>query len=33
MRLNEITYTDAKPIDGYGPGFSALAERLCKGRK
>ncbi|MEY8837679.1 Mth938-like domain-containing protein, partial [Cribrihabitans sp. XS_ASV171] len=21
MRLNEITFTDAKPVDGYGPGF------------
>ncbi len=21
MRLNEVTYTDALPIDGYGPGF------------
>ena len=21
MRLNEISFTDAKPIDGYGPGF------------
>ncbi len=21
MRLNEIVYTDAVPIDGYGPGF------------
>jgi uncharacterized protein len=21
MRLNEITYNDALPIDGYGPGF------------
>ncbi len=21
MRLNEVTFTDAKPIDGYGPGF------------
>lgn len=21
MRLNEITFTDALPIDGYGPGF------------
>lgn len=21
MRLNEISYTDAKPIEGYGPGF------------
>lgn len=21
MRLNEVTYSDARPIDGYGPGF------------
>ncbi|KUF11492.1 Mth938-like domain-containing protein [Pseudoponticoccus marisrubri] len=21
MRLNEITYTDAVPVEGYGPGF------------
>lgn len=21
MRLNEVEFTDAKPIDGYGPGF------------
>ncbi len=21
MRLTEITYTDARPVDGYGPGF------------
>jgi len=21
MRLNEVEYTDAEPIDGYGPGF------------
>ena len=21
MRLNEVTYTDALPVDGYGPGF------------
>ena len=21
MRLNEVVYTDAAPIDGYGPGF------------
>ncbi|ATG39838.1 Mth938-like domain-containing protein [Phaeobacter piscinae] len=21
MRLNEVAYTDALPIDGYGPGF------------
>ncbi|UOA26791.1 Mth938-like domain-containing protein [Pseudosulfitobacter sp. DSM 107133] len=21
MRLNEVTYNDAKPIEGYGPGF------------
>ena len=27
MRLNEISYNDASPIDGYGPGFFALVER------
>lgn len=21
MRLNEVTFTDALPVDGYGPGF------------
>jgi len=21
MRLNEVSYSDARPIDGYGPGF------------
>ena len=21
MRLNEVTYNDAKPVEGYGPGF------------
>lgn len=21
MRLNEVTYTDARPVDGYGPGY------------
>ncbi len=21
MRLNEVTYTDAEPVEGYGPGF------------
>ena len=25
MRLNEVTYTDAQPIDGYGPGFFRIA--------
>ena len=21
MRLNEVTYTDAQPVEGYGPGY------------
>ncbi|MBM9594923.1 Mth938-like domain-containing protein [Roseitranquillus sediminis] len=25
MRLNEVTYTGALPIDGYGPGFFRIA--------
>lgn len=31
MRLNEITYTDAVPIDGYGPGFFRIAGQVVKG--
>ena len=36
MRLNEITYSDVKPIDGYGPGFfrvggEAVDGPLCVG--
>lgn len=29
MQINEITYDDARPIDGYGPGFFRVGgERL-----
>ena len=31
MRLNEITYTDAKPIDGYGPGFFRIGGEVVQG--
>lgn len=31
MRLNEITYTDAKPIDGYGPGFFRIDGKVHDG--
>ena len=31
MRLNEITYTDAKPIDGYGPGFFRIGGAVVQG--
>lgn len=31
MRLNEITYTDAKPIDGYGPGFFRIGGQVHQG--
>ncbi|NUH64728.1 hypothetical protein HTT03_05340 [Sulfitobacter sp. S0837] len=31
MRLNEITYTDAKPIDGYGPGFFRIDGEVVHG--
>lgn len=31
MRLNEISYTDAKPIDGYGPGFFRVGGRVFEG--
>lgn len=34
MQLHEVTFTDAKPIDGYGPGFfrvggEAVSAPLC----
>ncbi|MEM7719137.1 MAG: Mth938-like domain-containing protein [Pseudomonadota bacterium] len=25
MRLNEVSYSDALPVDGYGPGFFRIA--------
>jgi len=31
MRLSEITYTDAPPIDGYGPGFFRIAGQVAEG--
>ena len=31
MRLNEITFSDAKPIDGYGPGFFRIAGEAGEG--
>ena len=31
MRLNEIVYTDAPPIDGYGPGFFRIAGAVRQG--
>ena len=31
MRLNEVVYTDAKPIDGYGPGFFRIGGEVFEG--
>lgn len=31
MRLNEIRFTDALPIDGYGPGFFRVGGKLHEG--
>ena len=31
MRLNEVTYTDALPIDGYGPGFFRIGGKAMEG--
>ena len=31
MRLNEISYTDAKPIDGYGAGFFRVGGEVFEG--
>lgn len=31
MRLNEITYTNALPVDGYGPGFFRVAGKVHHG--
>lgn len=31
MRLNEIEFTDALPVDGYGPGFFRVAGKVVKG--
>lgn len=31
MRLNEIQYTDAKPIESYGPGFFRIGGEVLHG--
>jgi uncharacterized protein len=31
MRLTEITYDNAKPIDGYGPGFFRIDGKVLHG--
>ncbi len=31
MRLNEVKYSDAKPIDGYGPGFFRVGGKVFEG--
>jgi len=31
MRLNEVVYTDAKPVDGYGPGFFRIGGVVYEG--
>ncbi|CUH44076.1 Mth938-like domain-containing protein [Ruegeria atlantica] len=31
MRLNEITYNNATPVDGYGPGFFRIGGQVYEG--
>jgi len=31
VRLNEVVYTDAKPVDGYGPGFFRIGGEVYEG--
>lgn len=31
MRLNEIVFTDAKPVEGYGPGFFRIGGTVLHG--
>lgn len=31
MRLNEIVFNEARPIDGYGPGFFRVAGQVVEG--
>ena len=28
MRLNEVVYTDAEPVEGYGPGFYRIGGKV-----
>ena len=31
MRLNEIVFNDAKPVEGYGPGFFRIGGEVVQG--
>lgn len=31
MQLNEVTFTEARPVDGYGPGFFRIAGVVHEG--
>jgi uncharacterized protein len=31
MRMNEVTYSDAVPVEGYGPGFFRLGGKVFNG--
>ena len=31
MRLNEVSYTDAQPIEGYGAGFFRIGGQVHQG--
>lgn len=31
MRLNEVTFTDAEPVEGYGPGFFRIGGKVYHG--
>lgn len=31
MRLTEVTFTDAVPVDGYGPGFFRVEGQVLRG--
>lgn len=31
MRMNEVSYNDALPIDGYGPGFFRIGGEVIEG--
>ncbi len=31
MKLNEVTYHDGRPVDGYGPGFFRVAGQAIHG--
>lgn len=31
MRLNEVSYTDSAPVEGYGPGFFRIGGEVIEG--